>query len=244
VKGIRASLQGLLLVACAQVLPAHADIISLGTVGSGEVVRQGTDPASPTDSYSHSLNLQSLQYQFVGFNPMGTALEYRERFGYLLYDVSAVSGTIVDAALTFDLDVTDPVPGELAISTIDPGALDTVTTAPVGPLTRAQFDNLFAALASGVKAVTQTLSAGFASLNFGLGSAATSHLAGAAGLVGFQIAYLADTFQDLSLAIDTAPRLLLTTEEVSPEIATVPLPGTAWLLGPAACWLLRRKRRN
>lgn len=244
-KGIRASLQGLLLVACAQILPVQAASISISTVDTGELLRQGTFPASPSDVYSHSPTLQQLSYEFIGFNPSGTLMEDRERSGYVVYDVSTVSGDIVDASLQFDLNVTDASPGNLVVNTIDPSRLGDVMAAPVGPLTRVQFDSLFAALGSGVTAVSQTLTAGIATINMSLGAVGMSHLSSAAGLVGFQLLYQAAAFQTLALGVDTAPRLLLTT--VAPDLSgSVPSAGTVLLLMPGLLVLVMRagKRRR
>lgn len=244
-KGIRVSLQGLLLVACAQVIPVQAGSITINTVNTGEVMRQGTFPSSPTDVYSHSPVLQELSYHFIGFNPTGTAMEDQERSGYLVYDVSGVTDPIIDAKLEFEVNVTDATPGELVVNTIDPGALGTVMAAPVGPLTKAQFDNVFAALSGGVTAATQVLGNGSATLSVGLGAVGVSHLSSAVSLVGFHVMYVASFFQDLALVVDVAPTLLLTTLSASPSVAAVPAPSTIWLFGPGILMLAHatRKRR-
>lgn len=244
-KGIRVSLQGLLLVACAQIVPVQAGSIAINTVNSGEIMRQGTFPVSPTDVYSHSPVLQELSYQFLGFNPMGTVMEDRERSGYMVFDVSSVSEPIVDAALEFEVNVTDAVPGELVVNTIDQGALNTVMAAPVGPLTKAQFDSVFAALSSGVTAATQVLANGSATLSVGLGAVGVSHLSSAVSLVGFHVLYVASFFQDLALAVDVAPKLLITTLSTAPVLATVPSPSTLWLFAPGVLLLtyFTRKKR-
>jgi len=244
VKGIRVSLQGLLLVACAQILPAHGGSISLDSVSTGEVMRQGTFPASPTDVYSHSPHLQELSYEFLGFNPSGTAMEDRERSGYVVYDVAGVGGSIVDASLEFEVDVTDAVPGDLVINTIDSARLTDIAAAPIGPLTKLQFDSLFSALGSGVAAATQTLATGLATISVSLGAAGTSHLSSAVGLVGFQLLYQASAFQTLGLDVDSAPRLVLTT--LSPAVSAVPSTGTVSLFLPGflALVMTMRKRRR
>lgn len=238
-KGIRVSLKGLLLVTCAvvvqvaQVLPAQAASISINPVNSGEVMRQGTFPASPSNVYSHSPVLQELSYQFLGFSPTGSGLQEQERSGYLVYDLSGVTNTIIGASLAFDLNVTDSSPGELVVSTIDSSALTDLLAAPVGPLTQTSFDGVFAALSSGVTAATQVLSSGAATINIGLGAAGVSHLSSAVSLVGFHVVYAAQALQDLALAVDVAPRLFLTTVSPAVTSAEVPSPGTFWLfVGP------------
>ena len=242
-KGIRASLQGLLLVACVHVLPSQAASISINTVDTGELLRQGTFPASPSDVYSHSPTLQELSYEFIGFNPSGTLMEDRERSGYVVYDLSSVMGDIVDASLQFEVNVTDATPGNLVVNTIDSARLGDVTAAPVGPLTQVQFDNLFAALSSGVTAVSQTLAAGIATINLSLGAVGTSHLSSAAGLVGFQLLYQAAALQTLALGVDSAPQLLLTT--IAPDVGgSVPSAGTLALLLPGVLLLVLRAGRR
>ncbi|MFK7976718.1 MAG: hypothetical protein AB8C02_11305 [Halioglobus sp.] len=242
-KGIRVSLKGLLLAACASVvhvLPAQAASIVINASDTGEVLQQGA-------VYSHSPLLQELSYEFLGFSPSGVGLEERQRSGYAVYDLSSVNEPIIGASLAFDVNVTDAVPGELVVSTIESTALNDVVSAPVGPLTQAHFDTVFAALSSGVTAATQVLSSGATTVNIGLGAASISHLSSAVSLVGFHILYAANALQDLSLALDTAPRLLLTTLTTSPAIfATVPSPSTLWLLGPGVLLLLRfsRSRRG
>lgn len=240
-KGIRVGLQGLLLVACAQVLPAQGGSITLNAVAAGEAMRQGTFPASPTDVYSHSPVLQALSYQFIGFNPSGTGMEDQSRSGYLVYDLSGVGDEIVDVALEFDVTVADVTPGELTVNTIAPSALDAVVAAPVGPLTQAQFDTVFAALTSGVSAASQVLTTGSTMVSIALGPAGISHLSSAMGLVGFHVLYAANRLQDLALAIDVAPTLVVTT-----AAAPVPLPGTVWLMAPwvLSLILMARHRRS
>ena len=97
-----------ILIACCQVPMAQAGLITLNEFDSGEVVyRRVGFFCNGTESASHSSGLDNLSTEIRPCGILGSLIT-TQTWGYLIFDLAPVTGTVNSATVSFTIAFTLP----------------------------------------------------------------------------------------------------------------------------------------
>ncbi len=223
--------------------PAWSDVMTLDPDYSGAVRHTVRSYFLPPDfppvpsetSYRNYAPLESL-VQFEWASAGCLCGEFAETNGYLIYDLSGLFFTAVEAVLELDLDLEDFVdPNILQVYPVNdftPAFLMGLPSGGVGGLPLALGEALFNDLQGGSALGSIDISPGSGTYQIGLNAAGLDLVNNTGGLLALGLHHVQGEVWFDEMLFNRPPRLLLR--------AAVPVPGSAWLLLAGVLFLSRR----
>ena len=231
-----------LLVACCQVPLAQAGLITLDEFDSGEVVyKKVSGFCSGTESASHSSGLDKLSTEIRPCGILGSLIT-TQTWGYLIFDLATVTGTVSSATVSFTIDALTGVDGTINLfdyTLTSAAALLDLAEGPLPISFAADFHNdISSGNLLGSERLTTSSSPGVYEL--ALSSYTLDQINSAGGLFAIGVSYFQSTEGDLffeNIGITGPTRLNL-------QVSNIPVPATLSLfaIGLIGLALPRRKR--
>ncbi|MAT93992.1 MAG: hypothetical protein CME59_15500 [Halioglobus sp.] len=231
-----------ILIACCQVPMAQAGLITLNEFDSGEVVyRRVGFFCNGTESASHSSGLDNLSTEIRPCGILGSLIT-TQTWGYLIFDLAPVTGTVNSATVSFTIDALTGVDGTINLfdyTLTSATALASLAEGLLPTAFAADFHNdISSGNLLGSERLTTSSSPGVYDLE--LSSYALDQINSAGGLFAIGVSYFQSTEGDLfyeEIGIAGPTQLNL-------QIANIPVPATLGLFVTGLIGLASPRRKR